>query len=252
MRSCEDVQRALSAFIDGELPSKERAALRGHLADCEVCRGVHADLLRLRATARTLGPVAPPDHVWLEVAGRIRLQEAPVAAPPPGPGTVESMPTGRTPRRSAIGQWVGLAAALLVITIGVYWFQQTPADAPADQAATQATAVDSVNAELNLALQHSLQAIGELEKMATNDGSAIDPEVAEMIRQNLALTDAAIAESRTALVTNPESESARASLFDALRRKISTLQTTVSLINEMRQGDQEGAARVAEGAGKKS
>jgi len=252
MRSCEDVQRALSAFIDGELPSKERAALREHLAGCEICRSVHADVLRLRGAARTLGPVAPPDHVWLEIAGQIRLQETPVAAPPSVPATAGPTPTRRPPPRSAIGQWVGLAAALLVITFGAYWFQQTPAEAPADQAATQAAAVDSVNAELNLALQHSMQAISELEKMAASDGSAIDPGVAEMIRQNLALTDEAIAESRTALATNPESESARASLFDALRRKINTLQTTVSLINEMRQGDQEGAARVAEGAGKKS
>jgi hypothetical protein len=71
--------------------------------------------------------------------------------------------------------------------------------------------------------------------------------LAETIQNSLGAIDQAIAESRTALVTNPGSEPARASLFDALSRKITTLQTTVSLINEMRQGDQEGAARVAQG-----
>jgi anti-sigma factor RsiW len=248
MRTCDDVQRALSAFIDGELPPKDRAALREHLAGCEVCRSLHADLLRLRGAARTLGPIAPPDHVWLEVAGRIRLHEAPAAAPTTVAESADPQQTKRAGPRRAIGQWIGLAAALLLVTAGLYWLRQTPPDAP-DPAAP--ASVDSVNAELNLALQHSMQAITELEKMAS-DGTAIDPEVASMIRQNLALTDQAIAESRTALATNPESESARASLFDALRRKINTLQTTVSLINEMRQGDQEGAARVAEGAGKKS
>ena len=248
MRSCEDVQRALSAFIDGELPPKDRAAVRAHLTGCAICRDVHADLLRLRGAARTLGPVAPPDHVWLEVAGRIRHQDTPIPTATAVPAIADGAPARRTRSRTAIGQWIGLAAALLLVTAGLYWLQQTPPDA----AVVPPTAVGSVNDELNLALQPSLQAISELEKVAASDEAAIDPEVAAMIREKLALTDEAIAESRTALVTNPESEMARDSLFDALRRKINTVQTTVSLINEMRQGDQEGAARVAEGAGKKS
>jgi CHASE3 domain sensor protein len=107
--------------------------------------------------------------------------------------------------------------------------------------------VDSTTAELNLALLEYERAIGELESVAASGQSTIDPALAETIQQSLGAIDSAIAESRTALVTNPESEPARASLFDALSRKITTLQTTVSLINEMRQGDQEGAARVAQG-----
>ena len=83
MRTCADVQPALSAFMDGDLPSKERTALREHLSGCEACRTLHADPLRLRAAARGLGPIPPPDHVWLEVAGQIRQQEAPSA--PAGP-----------------------------------------------------------------------------------------------------------------------------------------------------------------------
>ena len=250
MESCADVHRALSAFIDGELPPKERAALREHLSGCESCRRVHADLLRLRGAARSLGPIAPPDHVWLEVAGRIRLQDEPTTAPAAARG-LEAREVRRSRPGRTLTQWVGLAAALLLITAGLYWLEQTPAGTPPDTTSAQA-AVGSVNDELNLALKHSLQAISELEKMAAADGTTIDPELAAMIRRQLALTDEAIAESRTALTTNPDSESARASLFDALRRKINTLQTTVSLINEMRQGDQEGAARVTEGAGKKS
>jgi hypothetical protein len=111
--------------------------------------------------------------------------------------------------------------------------------------------VDSATAELNLALEDYGRAIRELETLAASGDSTIDPALAETIQGSLSAIDQAIAESRTALVTNPESEPARASLFDALSRKITTLQTTVSLINEMRQGDQEGAARVA-AQGKKS
>ena len=58
--------------------------------------------------------------------------------------------------------------------------------------------------------------------------------------------------SREALNVNPGSEPARDSLFEALRQKVGVLQATVTLMNEMRKGNQDGAARVAAGLGRKS
>jgi len=72
------------------------------------------------------------------------------------------------------------------------------------------------------------------------------------LRQNIQTIDVAIAESRTALSKNPGSEPARASLFEALRRKVGVLQATVTLMNEMRKGNQAGAAAAAAVFGKKS
>ncbi len=43
---------------------------------------------------------------------------------------------------------------------------------------------------------------------------------------------------------------AQESLFDAFRRKVSLLQDTIALMNEMRKGNQAGAARIAEGPNK--
>ena len=40
---------------------------------------------------------------------------------------------------------------------------------------------------------------------------------------------------------------AQESLFEALRNKVSLLQDTVTLINEMRKGNPEGTARVVSG-----
>jgi hypothetical protein len=57
--------------------------------------------------------------------------------------------------------------------------------------------------------------------------------------------DQAIGESRVALQAQPTSAPAQESLFDAFRSKIALLQDTIALINEMRKGDQAGAARVA-------
>ena len=43
---------------------------------------------------------------------------------------------------------------------------------------------------------------------------------------------------------------ARNSLFDALQRKISLLQDTITLMNEMRKGNAAGVAQVVEGSNK--
>ena len=45
----------------------------------------------------------------------------------------------------------------------------------------------------------------------------------------------------------PENDVAQQSLFEALRSKIALLQDTIALINEMRKGNQEGAARIVSG-----
>lgn len=243
--TCQDVQRVLSDFLDGALEPAERTAVRAHLSSCEACRTVHGDLLRVRSAARTLGPIEPPAHVWLEVAGQIRLQETPA---PVSTGAAPSRrpPAGPARARAGMGQWLGLAAVLLLLTGGLYWMERRAPAEPAD-VATVPAAVESATDELNLALAEYERAISELESLASGGQNTIDPGLAETIQNSLGAIDQAIAESRTALVTNPGSEPARASLFDALSRKITTLQTTVSLINEMRQGDQEGAARVAQG-----
>ena len=73
-----------------------------------------------------------------------------------------------------------------------------------------------------------------------------------MLRQNIKTINAAIEESRTALVQNPGNDPARDSLFEALRRKVVVLQATVNLMNEMRKGNQAGAVEAAAAFAKKS
>ena len=54
-------------------------------------------------------------------------------------------------------------------------------------------------------------------------------------------------ESRDALRIQPQSSLAQESLFEALRHKVALLQDTLALINEMRKGNEEGAARIISG-----
>jgi hypothetical protein len=163
--------------------------------------------------------------------------------------------------RSPLWQWSGIAAALVAVTFLLSLFQgpseppsQGPAPVPASESAGSAGAgsIDAVHEELDLALAHYSKAISELETLASAGSDEMTPEVATTVQNNLTALDGAIAESRAALTENPESEPARDSLFEALRRKVTVLQATASLINEMRQGDSEGAAEAAENLGKKS
>jgi anti-sigma factor RsiW len=236
MRECHEIQARLSAFVDGDLDAPDAADVRAHLERCAACTGVAQDLTRVRDTARALGSMRPPDHVWLEVAGQIRL-----ASPPATPAD--------TPRRSrpALVQWIGLAAALVVITIGAYLFTRMtqPQDiAPGN--VERPASVEAFTEELRLAIEHSERAGAELEALIKSGEGSIDPALADTLQRNLAVVNQAITESRTALTSDPSSLSARASLFEALSRKISVLQSTVVLMNEMRQGNAAGTARAAE------
>jgi predicted ribosomally synthesized peptide with SipW-like signal peptide len=101
--------------------------------------------------------------------------------------------------------------------------------------------------EVQLAEQHYSTAIGDLEKVTQAESGSLDPDTAKVMQANLAVIDQAIGQSREALKSEPAIQVAQESLFDALRSKVQLLQDTVALINEMRKGNQEGAARIMSG-----
>jgi anti-sigma factor RsiW len=84
--TCHEIVLRLSDHLDGLLPTEQAAELTGHLRACEACRGVFADLTRVRDAARNLGPITPPAHIWLEIAGRVQLDEAQARPRQPGSG----------------------------------------------------------------------------------------------------------------------------------------------------------------------
>ena len=225
MTDCQDVQQLIGDWVDGQLEDSVRAEVVAHLTTCAACRGLGADLQRLRDAAASLGPVDPPDHVFLEVAGRIRL-DAPAVGRPVPPAS-----------RRATAQWLSIAAALGLVTAGLWSISGPDVPVPADVTATNPA--DVVSAELDLAVAHYEKAIAALESMAATNQSPVDTGVTATLRANLGVVDRAIAESRTALVASPDNASARDSLFDALRQKVGLLQATVQLLDDVQGEDPE-------------
>lgn len=240
MMTCEEVRPRISPLIDGDLSAPDTLTVLHHLARCEACTGFRQDLDRLREASAALGPIEPPGHVWLQVAGQTRLSQ-------PVSGTMQRP----TSHGSAFAQWLGIAAALVIVTIGTYFVGTTSSSPPPSNAPATAS-VETVAEELNLAMQHFERAIDELETLAQSGSSSLDPAMATVLKENISTIDTAIAESRTALLQNPGNGPARDSLFEALRRKVVVLQATVNLMNEMRKGNQAGAIEAAAAFGKKS
>ncbi len=242
MATCQDIERRLSPYVDGELAPDDRADVDRHLTACTRCRGVVRDLERIRRTAGALGPMTPPDHIWLEVAGQLR---------PAGLGGRVREAVSGSP--GAWRQWLGLAAMLVVATLATYFATRAPGDVAPDPSGNVAApgTVQAVTDELTRAMQHYENAIGQLEALAAKSDGPVDPALAAVLRQNIETIDSQIAESRAAVSQDPDSVPARESLFEALKSKVGVLQATLSLMNEMARGDQAAAAEAAAAFGKK-
>jgi hypothetical protein len=140
--------------------------------------------------------------------------------------------------------------AMLIGGTWLAWYDASTRNGVRQAANAPAAAVtneSAIDAEVQLAEQHYSSAIGDLEKVTQAEGGSLDPETAKVMQANLAVIDQAIGQSREALKSEPANTVAQESLFDALRSKVQLLQDTVALINEMRKGNPEGAARIMSG-----
>jgi Putative zinc-finger len=241
---CEAYSASIGELADGTLAEPERGRVEAHLDQCAACRGLLADLTSLRREAHRLPRREPPAALWTRIEAGLRAQGV------ANRGTWPSINV----------RWLAAAAALVVVITGAVLTIQRmdrpaapttastqstqPANAPSNPEATDL--VESVEADLRAAEQHYERAIAGLEKIASADERTLDPQVAATLKKNLEIIDGAIAESRLALRSEPQSAPARESLFEALRRKMSLLQDTIALMNEMRKGNQAGTSQILE------
>jgi hypothetical protein len=240
----------LNELVEDGLDARTRSDVERHLADCADCRALVDDLREIRRVAGTLEPRQPPARAWSRIERAIRLEQNPA-----GLGDGDANKRHATWSRALIGYLAAAAVLVLATVVGVRYAMNRQA-APASQAdqasgsgdtATAAASVAAVEAELRAAESHYDKAIKGLEQIASSEQSALDPKTAATLQKNLAVIDQAINESRAAVRSQPTSEPARESLMDSFKTKLALLQDTVALINEMRKGNEAGAARVVSG-----
>jgi anti-sigma factor RsiW len=231
-------EAAVNEYVDETLGPRERGDIERHLGECAACRRLVKDLREIRDVAASLDPREPPARAWSRLERAIRLEQA------------EAVHLRH--HRGRLMRYTWLAAAAVVVlaaAVGLrYGFRPAAhASLPSFDSTTQTDATRTVEAELQAAEEHYDKAIKGLEQVANSERSALDPRTAATLQKNLAVIDVAISESRAAVRAQPTSEPARDSLMEDFRAKVGLLQDTVALINEMRKGNETGAARIVSG-----
>ena len=252
--TCDLARERIGGLVDGDLDGAARAELHAHLVTCASCAALAEDLEVVRRASRSLPTLDPPERVWHAIARQLPVQAI-----------------NRSASRSR--EWVKVTlaiAAVLLAAVAITMLvrrgrsvesqvaesaspamptqAQQPGPQPGAQSADSAD-LKSLQSELQQAESHYENAIQKLETLA-KDRRTLNPQDAAILQKNLLLIDSAIGESRAALKTQPANEMAQESLFEAFRSKIALLQDTISLINEMRKGNQAEAARIADGLNK--
>jgi len=225
-------------YVDDTLSAFDRAEVERHLSRCAECRALVDDLREIRRATRSLELREPPVRAWTRIERAIQLEQQERAARP----------------RVSRAVWLGLAAAAVLViaaAAGLSFQSRAGRNGATTQTAGSAMSgeatAQSIEAELRAAETHYENAIKGLEQIANAGKGTLDPQTAATLQKNLSVVDQAISESRAALRVEPTSEPAQQSLIDSFKTKMALLQDTVALINEMRKGNEAGAARIVSG-----
>jgi len=216
--NCNAYESTLGDFVDGTLHPAAANELATHLAGCEPCRGLTDDLRAIRSAARMLDHHTPPARTWHRIAAAIEVEQ-------------QARPFGWL-------AWRPLAATAAVVMFAVATSFLTPQPAPVSVENTRNVAGGGVGFDAQNTEAHYQSAIAGLEQITSDGGSELDPMTFDILKVNLTVIDSAIGESRAALESEPASDVAQQRLYAALNSKLTLLQDTVALINDVRQGEQ--------------
>ena len=244
---------AINQFADGTSDPLERGAVEQHLATCPRCRHLVEDLREITRATGALELREPPVRVWGRIERAIMLEREGYASGGAGarrPSVTDAAQKGSYPFSGTPVRLAAAAAIVLATVVGIRFMpgREQPGGPPNSVGMTPAgDAAQAIESELRLAESHYEKAIKGLEQIADSDRGALDPATAATLQKNLAVIDQAISESRAALRSQPANEPAQQSLVENFKTKIGLLQDTVALINEVRKGNDAGAARIVSG-----
>jgi len=197
--TCVELRESLVQHEDGSKPEQ-----RAHLKDCPECAALVADLLVIACAAGELRAAHEPSpRVWNSIEMALR-QEGLIRPQHPRHSLLPSFSS-----RWAWARWLAPAAAILLITAGIYVRQRAHispvADNPTQPTVSEPTA-DAMIAGLND--DDLLQGISQQ-----------SPAVRAEYTDNLRRVNQYIQDAKSSVAADPNDEEARRSLMDAYQEK---------------------------------
>lgn len=201
--NCADVRERLDGWVEETLGEEERAAVALHLETCEACRAEARGLeVFLAAAADLPREIRPPRDLWAGIDARLDRPEA-VA-----PRAARRRPASGLPRWAL----VAAALALVVVTAAVTSILTRRWD---EAMALKLHPPGKEEARFLAASQELLVGLEDQE---------LSPETMAIVRRNLEVIDAAIAELRAALARDPGNGELTRMLLATYQRKIDLLE----------------------------
>ena len=201
--TCDAVRELVDRYVTGALSGSERSAVERHAESCAGCR---ADLESARvlspAVAALPSAIEPAHDLWPGIEGRLHQR--------------------RAIRRPGRWRTAGLAAAAAILLVAgssaaTLWIVRGHPSATA-AATTPVIEAGYVNAS------------AELMRALDAERAHLAPGTVATLERNLAVIDAAIAESRAALATDPGNRDLAALLWASYRQKVALLQQATRLV----------------------
>ncbi len=195
--NCDEMRELVDRHVAGTLAPDRREAADRHLAGCAECR---ADLDAARALAPTLAglprTIEPPDDLWPDIRSRLSVRPA------------------RQLSRGRIAALALAAAVVLMAGSSAVTLWLTHDHSQEMTAAPSPTVIEAGYVDASAQLLRALAA--ERDKLS--------PATVATLQRNLAVIDAAIAESRAALAADPGNHDLAALLWAGYRQKVALLQ----------------------------
>ena len=215
--TCSELENRLADYLDGTLADPERKAVEAHLATCESCAAIVHALDERPAAATSLPTLTPPRDLWSGIAARIQPRVLPLARR----GAVW------TPQRRQIA-WMSAGAAALVAASVMLTVIVMGGQRPGQLIATNPDTV-RIASPLPTGLPVYDSTIKILTTAVSSRQSQLDTATIRIIKKNLTIIDAAIAESRAALAKDPKNKYLTQQLTRVLDQKVGLLRTAALL-----------------------
>jgi len=211
----------LSAYLDGELDSVDRAALEAHLDECEQCNAMLTQLRGVVGWAQAYEGREPTRDVWPEIVGEIRKS----------PRAVINLDTEREQRaarrRFSVSQLIAAGISLLVV--GAASWVLARSTVPEDRLVAVMDVSAPPEGVTVAAAIHAAQtygpAIADLERVLLEEESTLDTATVRVLREKLAIIDHAMAEAQEALARDPNSGYLVDHYTGMMKKKLSVLRT---------------------------